>query len=38
MPKMQVLKKGVKTHELAQKWQARFKKITNDGGNGQEMY
>lgn len=30
--------KGVKTHELAQKWQARFKEITNNGGNGQEMY
>lgn len=30
--------KGAKTHELAQKWQARFKEITNNGGNGQEMY
>ncbi|EAK8008140.1 TPA: FAD-binding protein [Campylobacter jejuni] len=30
--------KGVKTHELAQKWQVRFKEITNNGGNGQEMY
>lgn len=38
MPKIQVLKKGVKTHELAQKWQAKFKEITNNGGNGQEMY
>lgn len=30
--------KREKTHELAQKWQARFKEITNNGGNGQEMY
>lgn len=27
-----------KTHEFAQKWQAKFKEITNNGGNGQEMY